>query len=148
MEEPILPEGLPEEKILEKKPLFGKPKAQAAGVENIVPQLNTLMGRLRVLEERFTMLNRKIEVIERNMLNEHKKVDTEIKAINAETAELKRGVDGLSDKIGLITNELKNFAGKDDIEVIKKYIEMWEPLNFATKKEVARMIEEACKGGA
>lgn len=143
MEQPIMPEGLPEERILERKPSFGKSKAQTAGVDSVMQQLNVLMGRLRVLEERFTTLNRKIEVVESNMLSEHKKTDAEIKAMNSETAELKRAIDGLSNKVELVVRELRNFAGKDDIEVMKRYIDMWEPVNFATKGEVERMIKEA-----
>jgi hypothetical protein len=76
------------------------------------------------------------------MVNERKRFITEIKTINSDIIELKKEIEGIKNKMDLIVNELKNFASKDEFEVIKKYIEFWEPLNFVTRNEVGKIIEE------
>jgi len=122
--------------------LFGKPKTPPGPSPEIITQLNSLNSRLRVLEERNSNLNRKIEVIEANMLRTQKHVDTEIKTINSDVSEIRRQLEALQDKVDLIIRELKTFASRDDMEVLKKYIDMWEPMNFATKSEVQKIVKE------
>ena len=35
-----------------------------------------------------------------------------------------------------------NTAKKEDVEVLQKYINLWEPVNFATRKEVEKLFSE------
>jgi len=123
----------------EKKiPFLGKQRQLQAPSQDFL-ELNS---RLRILEERHTNLNRKIEVIEANMLRIQKHTYTEIKAISSDIAEIRRQINELQERTAQIIRELKNFANRDDIEVLKKYIDMWEPMNFATKSDVQKTVKE------
>ena len=42
----------------------------------------------------------------------------------------------------LIIKELKLTAGKEEVLILKKYIDLWNPMNFATQRDVERLVEE------
>ena len=44
-----------------------------------------------------------------------------------------------------VISELKNSARKTDLDVFKRYIDMWNPLNFVTENTVEKLIDEKLK---
>jgi len=42
--------------------------------------------------------------------------------------------------------DLKNFARREEVDTLKKYLEVWNPVNFATHQEVKEIIEEKSQG--
>ena len=127
----------------EKRGLFSKKKEEPSlGTSDLLEQINGLGRRLRLLESRYTDLNRKAQVTESNMINERKRFITEIKTTNSDIIELKKDIEGVKNKMDLVINELKNFASKDEFNVIKKYVDFWEPVNFVTRNEIEKIIEE------
>jgi uncharacterized coiled-coil protein SlyX len=132
-----------EEKPEKKGGLFSRKKEETGPtIPDLLDQINLLGRRLRLLESRSTDLNRRIQSSETSTLNERKRFITEIKTINSDIVELKKIIEEIRHKMDLVVNDLKNFASKDELAVIKKYIEFWEPLNFVTRNEVEKIIEE------
>lgn len=105
-------------------------------------QINNVATRLKIIEDRYNNLRRKIQVLEDNMLRDQKKNDTNIKATNAIVTETNQTVQDMRDKIKLIINELKLCAKSEDVEVLKRYIELWEPLQYVTKNEFEHLLDE------
>ncbi|MBI2133690.1 hypothetical protein HYU11_03335 [Candidatus Woesearchaeota archaeon] len=102
---------------------------------------------LRTLEERYSNLVRRIQVDEQNSLSSGKKVNSEIKAINLEIAEIKKGLESINAKIDIIAKELSTLSKKEEVDVLKKYLNLWEPLNFVTHNEVEKIVREAVDSG-
>lgn len=127
--------------------LFGKKKEVEAGQSpsDLLAQVNGVARRLRVLESRYSDLNRKSQVTEKNMLQGRKRVTKEIKTLDDDILELKRIINQIREKIDTVIFELKNFASKEDFEALRKYIEMWEPLHFVTRDEVEKIVKESVK---
>ena len=121
-----------------------KKKEEPAGptVSDVLNQVNVLDRRLRILESRYTDLNRKAQVTEKNMLNERKIVTGEIRSMDSDILDLKRQINDLKNKVEMIISELKTAARKEDLEAIRKYVELWEPVNFVTRNEVENIINE------
>ena len=115
-----------------------KPKEDGAVSE----ELGSTINRLRVLEERYTNLQSEIRVIEDNMVRRNRNVTTEIKALTLDINELRKEINEIKDKVIVLVKELQRFAKREDVQVMQKYIEMWEPLNFVTHKEVEEIIDE------
>ena len=137
------PEQAPKKRGMEFA-LFGKKKEEASPYSyNIQSQINELSRRVRLLESRHTDLNRKIEVNEKNLLDEKRRLTREIKAIDSDILELKKSVEEIRSKMDIILSELENFSSKSDLESLRKYIELWEPLNFVTREEVERIVKES-----
>ncbi|HLC95900.1 MAG TPA: hypothetical protein VJH97_01090 [Candidatus Nanoarchaeia archaeon] len=135
---------------------FGKPGEQihSAGLfKHEIPaapidysdDITNLGRRLRVLEERNTNLQNRIGIIEQNMLSRHKQLNAEIKTMLSDMNELKKEINEIKDRTLMFVKELQMSAKKEDMGVLKKYIELWEPANFATHTEVEELIDEAFK---
>ncbi|MEA2036970.1 MAG: hypothetical protein U9O94_05645 [Nanoarchaeota archaeon] len=105
-------------------------------------ELESTINRLRILEERYTNLQTEIRVTEENMIHRKKHLTTEIKTLIVDMNELRKEINEIKDKVLVIIKEIQGFAKKGDVDVLKKYIEMWEPLNFVTHKEIDEIIEE------
>ena len=88
----------------EKKPGLFAPKAPPGPVgpsPELQHKLNTIAARLRISEERYTELRKKLLMIERNMLLHNKKLLAETKTLNSETSELRHMVHQLEDRFRL-----------------------------------------------
>lgn len=124
----------------EKKGLFHHEEKPLGQVAESSSQVTMLSRQLRVLEERYDNLRKKTQVTDQNMLSNHKEVNIEIKALGEEIDEFKKEFEDLKSKLRLIVQELKMCAKTEDVRVLQKYIELWNPIEFATKKEVQDLI--------
>jgi len=125
----------------ERKGMFTKqslPPPPDAGSSGI----NEIASRLRVAEERFSELRKKLLFIEQNMLANQKKVVSEVKAINSEVTELRHKIVQIEDRIITIVKEIKLTAKKEDFDVMRKYLDLWNPLKFTTENHVIKLIKE------
>lgn len=124
--------------------LFGKKKEEGGpSISDTLENINEVARRLRIIEGRHTDLDRKTQFIEKNMLNEKKRVIRELKANDSDILELKKEIAEIKSKLEMMAADLKNFASKEDVESLRKYIELWEPVNFATREEVEKIVQEA-----
>jgi len=98
--------------------------------------------RIRILEERNANLNRKVELIERNLIEFNKKENQEIKTINAEIIEMQKQISVIKNNVSLIVRELQLTAKKDEFNSLKKYVEVWDPVEFVTRNEVKNLIKD------
>ena len=120
------------------KKLFGKEPVPPAPSIDFV-QLN---NRLNLVEEKTTNLNKKFEVLEKNMLDNFKKFNSNFRSSDSDLLEVKRDLDSLRQKLDLVIKELKMTAGKDEFNTLKKYLDLWNPSRFATRDEVEKIINE------
>ncbi len=126
-----------------KQQLFSKKKQpEAPDISPFVEQLNTVSRRLRVLEERDTNLRRRIQVIEQNMISIHKKNVLNVKTLGSDITEIKREINDIRDKVLQIISEIKKAARREELDMLKKYVDMWEPINFVTQDEVEKIVKD------
>ena len=111
--------------------------------EDISSDIVNLSRRVRILEERNTNMQNRMEIIEQNMLSRHKHVTTELKTMLFELSELNKEVNELKNKMLLFVKELQMTAKKEEIGILKKYIDLWEPVNFVTHGEVEDLVQQA-----
>jgi len=128
----------------EAKAFAPKPKPRDIGsdIGIISQELSSLSRRSRILEERFTNLRRKIQVTDQNMLNNNKRITTEINIINDELREIKLEFEELKNKMKLMISEIRGAARREDVDIIKKYMEFWQPLNFVTHEEIEGIVKD------
>mgnify|MGYP001616678312 CR=1 FL=1 len=119
-----------------------KPKPLGIDISSLTEEIRNLSRRLRIIEERYTNLRTKQQVIEQNMLSRHKQVTTEIKTTNSDMHELKTEITEIKDRLLLIIKELKECAKKEEVKVLEKYINLWDPVNFITRNEIEGIVKE------
>ncbi len=129
-----------------KKGFFGggSKAAPAPGPEisGISEQISGLSARIRVMEERFNEMRKKMLFIEQNMLTNHKKAIGEIKMSNGEIDELRHKLDEVGERVITIIKELRLTARKSDMDVMKRYIELWDPVKFVTADFAEKIARE------
>ena len=121
-----------------------KPVAKGQQAENVdlTAEVSSISRRLRILEERYSNLNKKTQVSEQNVLSVNKDLNHSIRAVGDEMVELKRELEDFRDKLKLVVLELKECAKQDEVMVLRKYVDLWELVNFPTRQEVERIVDE------
>jgi hypothetical protein len=118
--------------------LGGKP----AGAPATPPDTNRTARMLKIVEEKLSNLDRKTEVIENNLLSTGKRQGADIKTAQSKMLELEKDIALIKRKIMEIASELKNFARTEEVETLRKYLDIWNPINFVTKEELDDILRE------
>lgn len=103
--------------------------------------INDLNSRVRLIEERHLQLRENLELINENMVDEHKTTVKKVKGLDNELKKLKTDITELSNTINHIIKEVSLFARKDSLKVLEKYINMWNPMKFTTEEDVNKIIK-------
>ncbi len=121
---------------------FGKPEQQTPDLSGVTNDINSLSRRLRLMEEGFTNLRRFLQVTEDNIIARNKHYSAELKTINSEITEVRKEIQELKDKLSLVIKELQSVARKDEVKVLEKYINLWNPIKFVSQNEIEGIINE------
>jgi predicted transcriptional regulator len=96
---------------------------------------------IKSLESKVNNMVREVNLLKNDLSKRSKKMNDEMKHASEEMLELKREKEELAQKMDLMVKELKRTAGAEEVEVLRKYLEYWNPMHFATMKDVERAIE-------
>lgn len=126
-----------------KKQGFFAAKAEPAPsyASDMTDQLRNMSRRLRILEERYANQRKNAQVLEHNTIGENKKIQVQIRTIQADVDDIKKQLYEMKQKFDLIGAELQDTAKREDVIVLEKYINLWEPVNFVTRPEVEKLIQ-------
>ncbi len=116
-------------------------KSQNGEYSQIASIVSDLDRRLRMLEERYGNLRKKIQLTDENLIDSERSFGKELRGFNDDLLELKRSANDFSEKIMLFDTEMDNVASKTDVKVIEKYLAMWSPTMFVTRKELKDYLE-------
>jgi len=121
---------------------FGHSPQEAPDMSGITTDMNTLSRRLKLLEEGFTNLRRTFQVTEENIMAKNKHYSAEIKTVTSDITEIRKEIQELKDKIILIIREMQTVARKEEVKVLEKYINLWNPIRFVSQNEVEQIVNE------
>lgn len=109
---------------------------------NLQEFLLDMNGRVRDLEGRYNLLRDRVLVINQNMIEEYKKTINETRVINSDIKDIKRDIFQIKETLRHLIQEIEFFARKEDVKLLEKYINLWNPMNFTTEKEVVRIVQD------
>jgi hypothetical protein len=124
-------------------------KKQAPDFEafnRISKNVNNVAANLRILEERYSTLRNKSQVSEQSMISMEKDIRADIRLLSDDLLDLKRNLSDIKDKLRLISGEVSNLVKKEDFKVVERYVDMWQPMNFVTKNELDKLVENKKNG--
>ena len=107
--------------------------------------IGNLGRRLRILEESFTNLRSILQVTEQNMLSKNKLFATDVRALTSDIGDIKKEIAEIKEKILEVVIELREGAKRDELKVLEKYINFWNPVKFVTQNEVEAIVNETLK---
>jgi predicted nucleic acid-binding Zn-ribbon protein len=126
----------------ETKPIQEKKVQQHTIPSQVTNQLEEIMRRLRLLEERYSGVRKRIQLTEQNMLKDSKDLFEEFSVLSETVSELKTELSDLNEKLLKLTEEVKESAKKTEVNVLAKYLDFWQPMNFLTKKDAEKLLNE------
>ena len=125
--------------------LFHKNVPQQPDFKAFTEDIGNLGRRLRVLEESITNIRGALQVTEQNMLGKNKVFATEIRNLTSDMGDIKTEISEIKEKILELVNELKETAKRDEVKILEKYINFWNPVKFVTQNEVEAIVKEILK---
>jgi len=114
----------------------------STNINEVFNELANVSRRLRIIEERYINLRKNTQVTDQNMLSGFRQLNTEINAFKEEMVEMSKKINEIREDMQTILKELKMSARKEDVDIIKKYLELWNPIKFATINQVEKIARE------
>ncbi len=102
-------------------------------------------ARIRILETKYSLVRERMFVINQNMIDEYKKLSEDMHLLQSDLKDLKDTLFEIKETTRQIIKELETFSKKEDVKVLEKYINFWNPLKFVTEKEVIDLIKKGSK---
>ena len=87
-------------------------------------------------------MDKKIEVVENNLLADHKDTKEDVHDLHVSVTELKAEFGTVKRRIIEIAGDMKNFARSEQVDAVQKYIDLWNPIKFVTINEVEDIVDE------
>lgn len=109
-------------------------------------KINNIATRLKILEERQSSLQKKLQLAETNIIEVEKDSYDEIQLISSNILNVKKGLADLTEKVSLLTDEVENFVPMEKFKVLEKYISFWQPMDFVTRNEINAFLRKKFSG--
>lgn len=104
--------------------------------------LNELNTRLRILEGKYNLMRERLFIINENMIDHYKTLSIEMRSLKTDMKEIKESLFSLKEATREVVKELDFFARKEQLKILEKYINMWNPFDFVTEEDVLKLIEK------
>ena len=111
-------------------------------LDEVTKSMSELASSIRILEDRYMNLRKKSQLTDQNLIELQKEYYKEKKHTNQELIETKLKLQELLDELKIIHGELKDTVKQTDLKVLNKYLDLWEPIQFVTRKEVEKILKE------
>lgn len=108
--------------------------------KRISEQIAQLIGRIKIIEERIDTLRSHIELIDKTVIEKHKASISEIRDLQDSMRSLKADSDEAKELSERIIKRLEAFASKEEVKVLERYIDAWQPLNYITRSELKATV--------
>ncbi|MFT4326584.1 MAG: hypothetical protein ACMXYK_03735 [Candidatus Woesearchaeota archaeon] len=105
-------------------------------------EISSLNRRLKLIETSFSNLRNKVQSVETNELENNKENRRDIKVLEEENDELKKNLREIKENLKIIITELKDSAKKEEVAVIQKYLDIWNPVNFVTNNQAKKIAKD------
>ena len=104
---------------------FG-PQQMYAWLKNVEMKVNTLV--------------REVDILKNDVLRKTHELQKEAKVLDRTLLEIKQENQELTEKIGLLVQEVQKRAGEEDVRILRRYVDLWNPMHFVTQKDVERLV--------
>ncbi len=133
------PESMPPSGPMQQYPQGQPPQDPFADIAMMVSDVDR---RLRVLEERYSILRKKLQLTDQNVLESERSFGKEVRQMSDTILEMKRTMHEFDEKTMQFSGELQQTAKKNDVKVIEKYLSLWNPSTFVTRSELKRYTDK------
>ncbi len=95
--------------------------------------------RIRDLEEKQRVLRDRLLLIGENLVETKEETNEKILEMKKDIQKLKQTLERALSFLESFSSEISNFARKEDLQILAKQAKMFQPLEFATKKDLEKL---------
>ena|SRR3989344_284294 len=95
---------------------------------------------LKSVESKANNLSREVDLLKNDLVRKNNDLRKEVKGLTDDLLEIRQEQEKTLKKMDLIVSELRKTAGAEEVMVLKKYIDLWNPLHFVTQRDLDRAI--------
>jgi hypothetical protein len=110
-----------------------------ADQEGYAEQFSDPTAKMISIEEKQRILKDQILLLGQNLIEVKEKTNAKILEIKKDIELIKQNVERMSSFMESISGEFSKFAKKEDLEILTKQAKMFQPLDFATKKDLEKL---------
>ena len=132
------------------------PPAQQAPGRKLSPEFESLeksvsstvldiATRVKLLEQRVDNLRGHLEIIDGSLIEKHKSVISELRDAEDGMRSLRADIDSLKELTERVAKRMEALASKEEVKVLERYVELWQPLQFVTRAEVKTIVQSILK---
>lgn len=98
--------------------------------------LVSIVERQKDLEGKVEITGDKIEMLDHNIIKELRSINQDIKHLRDEIHDLKHEMEMIKEFESKVKRQFKIVTTKDEVQRLERYIDLWNPMQFATKSEL------------
>ncbi len=104
-------------------------------------EIDVVNRRITVVEERLETIRSHIDILDKNIIEKHKSNLGAIERIETDMRSLRADIQQTNELMQRLVKRSQEFATREEVKVLEKYINIWQPLKFTTKEDVLDIIK-------
>ena len=111
-------------------------------ISGLFAEFNT---KIRSIEERQEMLKERLLLLSQSFLRNEERMSKEFALLRESFKEMRLDLDRFKENLQTVITDSSDFARREELLVLEKYMKIWEPLNFMKENDVKKMINDKLK---
>ena len=105
-------------------------------------QIAHIANRLKLIEERLGSLRNHLDIVEQSVVEKYKSNITEIRNMESQMKDVRTSIGAITDMTERIAKRLDAFASNEEVKVLQRYVDLWQPMKFVTRAEVTKIVTQ------
>lgn len=98
--------------------------------------------KLADIEEKHNLLRDRVLMADEGFLKTLELIKKEISIIKDNIREIRKDISVVKETEQGIIDSMNNFARKEELHILERYMKLWEPLKFVKADEVRKIIKQ------
>lgn len=109
---------------------------------SIARLLNEFGLRITTFEERMRIIEDKIRTLNNTIITQGKSFNEDLDSLRQKLQDIESTLIEIKGKVDYIISEAPSFVRRDEMKIIERFINMWQPIKFARIEDVKRLVDE------
>jgi chromosome segregation ATPase len=114
-------------------------------VNQVAALLSEFNTKISDLESRHEMLRERVFSLGNTFIKSRDDLKRELNSVRDDMRNIKDIIEKIQENLRHVLIEMDNFARKDELRILEKYMKLWEPLKFTRTEDVKSMIDDAVR---
>lgn len=100
-------------------------------------------NKVSSMEKKLGTFESQLRIIEEDSIDKHREAMEQIKEFKNSIAGIQEQISDFQEQIERLSDRLGEFASRENVKVLEKYINLWSPLDFVTRKEAQEIVHNS-----